>query len=57
MLAVCLGRAAVEHGYRVYYISASDLAARCHRAALEGRWQTAMRFFCGPALNPTDEVR
>ncbi|MGH3032719.1 MAG: ATP-binding protein, partial [Gaiellaceae bacterium] len=50
MLAVCLGRAAVEAGYRVYYTSAADLAARCHRAALEGRWATAMRFFCGPAL-------
>ena len=56
MLAICLGRAAVEHGYRVYYTAASDLAARCHRAALEGRWQTAMRFFCGPALLIIDEL-
>jgi hypothetical protein len=50
MLAVCLAREAVEAGYRVYYTSAADLAARCHRAALEGRWATAMRFYCGPAL-------
>jgi len=34
MLAICLGRQAVEAGYRVDYTSASDLAARCHRAAL-----------------------
>jgi DNA replication protein DnaC len=48
MLAICLARAAVEAGYRVYYTSASDLAARCHRAAIEGRWATALRFYCGP---------
>lgn len=54
MLAVCLARKAAETGYRVYYTSASDLAARCHRAALEGRWHTAMRFYCGPALLVVD---
>ena len=27
-----------------------DLAARCHRAAIEGRWATTMRFFAGPTL-------
>jgi DNA replication protein DnaC len=56
MLAVCLGRAAVEVGHRVYYTSAADLVARCHRAALEGRWATAMRFYCGPALLIVDEL-
>jgi DNA replication protein DnaC len=56
MLAICLARAAVEAGYRVYYASAADLVARCHRAALEGRWATAMRFFCGPALLVIDEL-
>ena len=56
MLAVCLARQAVEAGYRVYYTSAADLAARCHRAALEGRWATAMRFYCGPALLVIDEL-
>jgi DNA replication protein DnaC len=56
MLAVCLGRAAVEAGHRVYYTSAADLVARCHRAALEGRWATAMRFYCGPALLLIDEL-
>src|SRR5919197_4474221 len=56
MLAICLARKAVEAGYRVYYTSASNLAARCHRAALEGRWATVMRFYCGPALLLIDEL-
>jgi DNA replication protein DnaC len=56
MLAICLARQAVEAGHRVYYTSAADLAARCHRAALEGRWATVMRFYCGPALLLIDEL-
>ena len=43
MLAVGLGHAAVAAGMRVHYTTAADLAARCHRAALEGRWATTMR--------------
>jgi DNA replication protein DnaC len=56
MLAVGLGHQAVEAGYRVYYTTASDLAARCHRAAIEGRWATTMRFYAGPSLLIVDEV-
>jgi len=56
MLAVALGRASIEAGYRTYYTTAADLAARCHRAALEGRWATTMRFFAGPRLLIIDEV-
>jgi DNA replication protein DnaC len=56
MLAVALGRASIEAGYRTYYTTAADLAARCHRAALEGRWSTTMRFFAGPRLLIIDEV-
>jgi len=56
MLAVGLARAAVDAGYRTYYTTAADLAARCHRAALEGRWATTMRFFAGPRLLIIDEV-
>jgi DNA replication protein DnaC len=56
MLAVGLGRASIEAGYRTYYTTAADLAARCHRAALEGRWATTMRFFAGPRLLIIDEV-
>ena len=56
MLAVGLGRAAVEAGYRTYYTTAAELAARCHRAAIEGRWATTMRFYAGPRLLIIDEV-
>ncbi len=50
MLAVALGAASIDAGYRTYYTTAADLVARCHRAALEGRWATTMRFFAGPRL-------
>ena len=56
MLAVGLARASIEAGYRTYYTTAADLAARCHRAALEGRWSTTMRFVAGPRLLVIDEV-
>ncbi len=56
MLAVGLGHASVDAGYRTYYTTAADLAARCHRAALEGRWATTMRFFAAPRLLIIDEV-
>jgi DNA replication protein DnaC len=56
MLAVALARASIDAGYRTYYTTAADLVARCHRAALEGRWATTMRFFAGPRLLVIDEV-
>ena len=56
MLAIGLARASVDAGYRTYYTTAADLAARCHRAALEGRWATTMRFYAGPRLLVIDEV-
>jgi DNA replication protein DnaC len=37
-LSVGLARAAAYSGYRTYFTTAADLAARCHRAAIEGRW-------------------
>jgi DNA replication protein DnaC len=55
-LATGLGHAAVQAGYRVYFTSAADLAARCHRAAIEGKWGTMMRFFAGPTLLIIDEL-
>jgi DNA replication protein DnaC len=55
MLAVALARAAVDAGHRVYFTTATDLAKRCKRAALEGRWATTMRFYCGPKLLVIDE--
>ena len=56
MLAIALGHAAVDAGLRAYYCTAADLAARCRRAALEGRWATTMRFFCGPTVLIIDEL-
>ena len=56
MLAVGLARASINAGYRTYYTTASDLAARCHLAPLEGRWATTMRFFAGPRLLLIDQV-
>ena len=47
MLAVILGRAAVDTGHKVYYTTAADLAARCRKAALQGKWARTMRF-CPP---------
>ena len=55
-LAVGLARKAAEAGYRTYFTTAADLAARCHRAAIEGRWATTMRFFAGPILLVIDEL-
>jgi DNA replication protein DnaC len=55
MLAIALARAAVDAGHRVYFTTAADLAKRCRRAALEGRWATTMRFYCGPKLLVIDE--
>ena len=54
--ATALGDAAVTAGYRTYFTSAADLAARCHRAAIEGKWDTMMRSFAGPTLLVIDEL-
>lgn len=55
-LAVALARKAIHAGYRTYFTTAADLAARCHRAAIEGRWATITRFFAGPNLLVIDEL-
>ena len=55
-LSAGLARKAAEAGYRTYFTTAADLAARCHRAAIEGRWATTMRFFNGPGLLVIDEL-
>ena len=55
-LSVGLARAAAHAGYRTYFTTAADLAARCHCAAIEGRWATTMRFFAGPTLLVIDEL-
>jgi DNA replication protein DnaC len=55
-LAVGQARASAHAGYRTYFTTAADLAARCHRAAIEGRWATTMRFYAGPTLLIIDEL-
>jgi DNA replication protein DnaC len=55
-LAVGLARAAAHAGHRTYFTTAADLGARCHRAAIEGRWATTMRFYAGPTLLAIDEL-
>lgn len=56
MLTTALARGAVDAGHRVYFTTAADLAARCHKAAVEGRWATCMRFFAGPKLLVIDDI-
>ena len=56
MLAIALARAAINAGVRVLFTTAADLAARCHKAAIEGRWNTCMRFFAAPRLLIIDEL-
>jgi hypothetical protein len=55
-LAIGRGHAAIDAGHRVYYTTAADLVARCHKAAIEGRWATTMRFFAAPQLLIIDEL-
>lgn len=56
MLVIALGLRAVNAGYRVHYTTAADLVARTARAAIDGRWQTTMRFWAGPQLLVVDEL-
>ena len=56
MLATALGLKAIHAGYRVHYTTAADLVARTTRAAIEGRWQTTMRFWNGPQCLVIDEL-
>ncbi|MFD0213041.1 IS21-like element helper ATPase IstB [Streptomyces hirsutus] len=56
MLSVALGRAAVDAGHRACFTTAAELAAKCHKAAIEGRWKTCMCFFPGPKLLIIDEL-
>jgi DNA replication protein DnaC len=56
MLAIGLGWATVDAGYKVHYTTAADLAARCHKAALEGRWASIMNFYASSRLLIIDEL-
>ncbi len=56
MLAVPLARKPPKPATAPTPTFAADLAARCHRAAIEGRWATTMRFYAGPAALVIDEL-
>jgi DNA replication protein DnaC len=56
MLAVGLARAALTAGHKVYFTTAADMVARLHRAAIEGRWATTLRFYAAPRLLVIDEL-
>jgi DNA replication protein DnaC len=56
MLSIGLGWAVVDAGYKVHYTTAADLAARCHKAALDGRWASTMTFYASPRLLIIDEL-
>ncbi len=56
MLAIGLARASIDAGYRTYYTTAADLVAKCHKAALEGRWSAVMKNYASPRLLIIDEV-
>ena len=50
MLAIALGHAAVDAGYRTYYMHRRRPRRPLPTAPpLEGRWATTMRFFSGPS--------
>ncbi|MFJ6486537.1 ATP-binding protein [Streptomyces sp. NPDC091682] len=57
MLAVALARFAVDAGHRVDFTTAAELAAKCHKVGLEGRWSSIMGFFAGPRLLVIDLCR
>lgn len=55
-LAIALGIAATEAGYRTYFTSAQDLAQNLQIAHLEGRWKSKMRTYTGPSVLVIDEL-
>ncbi len=56
MLATTLGRASINAGHSTHYTTAAELAARCHKASIEGRWEHTMRFYTRPRLLIIDEL-
>ena len=56
MLAICLARKSIEAGYKTHYTTAANLAAKCHKAAIEGRWASMMNFYANPRLLVIDEI-
>ncbi len=55
-LAIALGIAATEAGYRTYFTTAVDLVAHLQAAHLEGSWSSKMRTYTGPSVLVIDEL-
>ncbi|WP_337314416.1 IS21-like element helper ATPase IstB [Candidatus Aeolococcus gillhamiae] len=55
-LAIALGIAATEAGYRTYFTSAADLVANLQSAHLEGTAAYKMRTYTGPSVLVVDEL-
>jgi len=55
-LAIALGIAATEAGYRTYFTSAADLVTNLQSAHLEGTASYKMRTYTGPSVLVVDEL-
>lgn len=55
-LAIALGIAATEAGYRTYFTTAQDLVQNLQSAWLEGSAQSKMRTYTGPSVLVVDEL-
>jgi DNA replication protein DnaC len=55
-LAIALGIAATEAGFRTYFTTAVDLVAHLQAAHLEGAWSSKMRTYTGPSVLVIDEL-
>lgn len=55
-LAIALGIAATEAGYRTYFTTAADLVGALSAAHLEGSWTSKMRTYTGPSVLVIDEL-
>jgi DNA replication protein DnaC len=55
-MAIALGIAATEAGYRTYFTTAADLVAGLQSAHLEGNLKGKLRTFTGPSVLVIDEL-
>lgn len=55
-LAIALGIAATEAGYRTYFTSAQDLVRNLSQAHRDGRFNSKMRTYTGPSVLVIDEL-
>jgi DNA replication protein DnaC len=55
-LAIALGIAATEVGYRTYFTSAQDLVHSLTSAHVEGKWHSKMKTYTGPSVLVIDEL-